>query len=70
VKVDLGRTFEKGQAYVAISRATTVEQLQVINFDAAKVQAHPRVLEWYHAQSSSVDSDMDNEEAMAAYYDI
>jgi hypothetical protein len=53
VKVDLGRTFEKGQgkviaqttsyifiyfvaAYVAISRATTVEQLQVINFDAAK----------------------------------
>jgi len=53
VKVDLGRTFEKGQgkvivqstgynffnfvaAYVAISRATTVKQLQVINFDAAK----------------------------------
>lgn len=71
VKVDLGRTFEKGQAYVAISRATTMEQLQVINFDAAKVLAHPRVLEWYHqTQSSSVDSEMDNEEAMAAYYDI
>lgn len=37
VKVDLGRVFEKGQAYVALSRATTLEGLQVLNFDAAKV---------------------------------
>ena len=38
VKVDLGRVFEKGQAYVALSRATTLEGLQVLNFDAAKVK--------------------------------
>jgi len=46
VKVDLGRVFEKGQAYVALSRATTLGGLQVLNFDAAKVQAHPKVVAW------------------------
>jgi ATP-dependent DNA helicase PIF1 len=37
VKVDLGRVFEKGQAYVALSRATSLKGLQVLNFDPAKV---------------------------------
>ncbi|KAF7370295.1 ATP-dependent DNA helicase PIF1 [Mycena sanguinolenta] len=46
VKVDLGKVFEKGQAYVALSRATSLEGLQVLNFDRAKVQAHPKVAEW------------------------
>lgn len=46
VKVDLGRVFEKGQAYVALSRATSLEGLQVLNFDPKKVQAHPKVVEW------------------------
>ncbi len=36
VKVDLRRTFEKGQAYVALSRATNMEYLQVLNFQADK----------------------------------
>lgn len=53
VKVDLGRTFEKGQgtcsairdnrhasyrlsAYVALSRAVSMEQLQVLNFRPEK----------------------------------
>ncbi|KAI0651482.1 hypothetical protein C8Q79DRAFT_38298 [Trametes meyenii] len=38
--------FEKGQAYVALSRATRMETLQVVNFDPARVLAHPRVLQW------------------------
>lgn len=62
VKVDLGRVFEKGQAYVALSRATTLDGLQVLNFDPTKVysfsrifnfllkflqvQAHPKVVAW------------------------
>lgn len=47
VKVDLGRIFEKGQAYVALSRATTQEGLQVLNFRKDKVMAHPRVVGFY-----------------------
>lgn len=47
VKVDLGRVFEKGQAYVALSRATTQEGLQVLRFDKMKVMAHPRVISFY-----------------------
>jgi ATP-dependent DNA helicase PIF1 len=47
VKVDLGKVFEKGQAYVALSRATTKQGLQVLNFQKAKVMAHSRVVEFY-----------------------
>jgi ATP-dependent DNA helicase PIF1 len=48
VKVDLGRIFEKGQAYVALSRATTQEGLQVLRFQKDKVMAHPRVVGFYN----------------------
>lgn len=47
VKVDLGRVFEKGQAYVALSRATSQAGLQVSRFDARKVMVHPKVVEFY-----------------------
>ncbi|MBW0483498.1 hypothetical protein O181_023213 [Austropuccinia psidii MF-1] len=46
VKVDLGRVFEKGQIYVALSRATSLEGLQVLRFDSKKVMAHPDVIKW------------------------
>jgi len=46
VKVDLGKVFEKGQSYVALSRAATMEGLQVLRFDPKKVCAHPKVIEW------------------------
>lgn len=77
VKVDLRRTFEKGQAYVALSRATNMDHLQVLNFDASKVVAHPRVISWYqdlelkheafHVDEFDED-EMDDEEAIAAYH--
>ena len=47
VKVDLGKIFEKGQAYVALSRATTQEGLQISRFDASKVMAHDKVRKFY-----------------------
>ncbi|KAJ5107244.1 ATP-dependent DNA helicase PIF1 [Penicillium angulare] len=47
VKVDLGRVFEKGQAYVALSRATSQEGLQVSRFEPRKVMVHHKVLEFY-----------------------
>ena len=45
-KIDLNRVFEKGQAYVALSRATSIEGLQVLGFNPAKVMAHPKVISW------------------------
>jgi len=72
VKVDLRRTFESGQAYVALSRATSLEGLQVLNFHPSKVSAHPRVLEWYrsgHRPLHTTSEEMDADEAIAAYYD-
>jgi ATP-dependent DNA helicase PIF1 len=49
VKVDLRKVFEKGQAYVALSRATCRDGLQVIGFDKKNVMAHPRVGEFYNS---------------------
>lgn len=46
VKVDLGKVFEKGQSYVALSRAASMDGLQVLRFDPKKVMAHPKVIEW------------------------
>ncbi|GJE87829.1 ATP-dependent DNA helicase PIF1 [Phanerochaete sordida] len=46
VLVDLGRTFETGQAYVALSRATSMAALEVRNFNFGVVKAHPRVIDW------------------------
>uniref|UniRef100_A0A0K3C6U0 ATP-dependent DNA helicase PIF1 n=1 Tax=Rhodotorula toruloides TaxID=5286 RepID=A0A0K3C6U0_RHOTO len=46
VKVDLGKVFEKGQSYVALSRATSLEGLQVLRFDPKKVLAHEKVIQW------------------------
>jgi len=75
VKVDLGRIFEKGQAYVALSRATSMETLEVVNFEPSKVLAHPRVIAWQQtwmksnnlrsAEPISIsDDEMDCEEAV------
>ncbi|KAJ8523190.1 hypothetical protein ONZ45_g328 [Pleurotus djamor] len=47
VRVDLGRCFEKGQCYVAVSRAVGVEGLQVVGFDPKKVGPHEKVVKWY-----------------------
>lgn len=47
LKVDMGKIFESGQAYVALSRATSLEGLQVLNFNKRSVQAHERVAQFY-----------------------
>lgn len=51
VRVDLGRVFEKGQAYVALSRATCMAGLQIIRFDPRKVIAHEKVRSFYSSLS-------------------
>ena len=47
LKVNLAKVFEKGQAYVAISRATCTEGLQILNFDPRRVMVHPKVMKFY-----------------------
>ena len=57
VKVDLGKVFERGQAYVALSRATEQKGLQVLRFDQKKVMVHPKVIEFYSKLSSAASMD-------------
>jgi len=78
VKVDLGSVFEKGQAYVALSRATSLETLEVVNFKPSKVMAHPRVIAWsktlyeheraHIPEEDEVDYDLKLERAIAQHW--
>lgn len=81
VKVDLACTFEKGQAYVALSRATSLDTLEVYNFNPSKIMVHPRVLNWHediereevmtvetHDEEESCCTEMDMDEAAEAYW--
>lgn len=69
VKVDLGKVFEKGQAYVALSRATTMQGLQVLRFDPRKVVAHEKVRSFYssltRAEQAGGDTKVTNKGAQA-----
>lgn len=55
VRVDLSRIFEKGHAYVALSRAVSRDNLQVVNFQTAKVETHPIVEKFYETLSTTED---------------
>eukprot|EP00158_Paraphelidium_tribonemae_P008541 Partr_v1_DN28607_c2_g1_i6_m49560 putative PIF1 5'-to-3' DNA helicase homolog (S. cerevisiae) len=44
LKVDLGRTFEEGHVYVALSRAVSLDDLHIVNFLPHKVRANQKVL--------------------------
>lgn len=55
VKVDLARVFEKGQAYVALSRAVRMEGLQVLGFEKSKIMVHPKVIQFYSGLVSALD---------------
>lgn len=47
VEMSLGRVFEAGQAYVALSRAQNLQSLRVLDFKASQVWANPDVLQFY-----------------------
>ena len=46
LEVDLGGCFEDGQAYTALSRATSLEGLRVLNFSPGSVRAAPEVVQF------------------------
>lgn len=45
--MSLSRVFEAGQAYVALSRAQSLETLRVLDFRSSQVWANPDVLAFY-----------------------
>ena len=57
VKVDLGNTFAPGQAYVALSRATSRDGLQVCGFERHAIRVHDKARE-FNKRLSAVDTVM------------
>ncbi|XP_053677644.1 ATP-dependent DNA helicase PIF1 [Anopheles nili] len=47
VELSLSKVFEAGQAYVALSRAQSLESIRVLDFDLRQVWANTKVLEFY-----------------------
>eukprot|EP00794_Sanderia_malayensis_P005603 gene5603-6293_t len=47
VELSLGQVFEYGQAYVALSRCTSISGLKVSDFKSSVVKSHPQVLAYY-----------------------
>uniref|UniRef100_A0A1B0B7Q8 ATP-dependent DNA helicase PIF1 n=1 Tax=Glossina palpalis gambiensis TaxID=67801 RepID=A0A1B0B7Q8_9MUSC len=47
VEMSLSKVFEAGQAYVALSRAKSLDSLRILDFDAKQVWANAHVLQYY-----------------------
>ncbi|XP_055386721.1 ATP-dependent DNA helicase PIF1 [Condylostylus longicornis] len=47
VEMSLSKVFEAGQAYVALSRAKSLDSIRILDFDSKQVWANPEVLQFY-----------------------
>ncbi|KAL0237064.1 hypothetical protein PCE1_000461 [Barthelona sp. PCE] len=62
VKLDIGRAFATGQAYVALSRCRDLNNLQVVNWNPRRIKADERVKSFYRdlderlGQLSTIDT--------------
>jgi len=55
LEVDLASVFEKGQAYVALSRARTLEGLRVAAFDPSRFWTAGKVVDFYRKHVTKVE---------------
>jgi ATP-dependent DNA helicase PIF1 len=62
--IDVGdKTFEYGQAYVALSRCKDIESLYVHDLDAAAFRANPKVKEFYQREQETLAPSAQREQA-------
>jgi len=62
VRVDLSKIFECGQAYVALSRATSMDGLQVIGFDKSKIRTNSKAIKLSKMLNSEENNLIENKE--------
>lgn len=55
VEMSLGKVFEAGQAYVALSRAQSLDTLRVLDFKASQVWANKNVLKFYRQMNEQME---------------
>ena len=66
--VDIGSgNFEYGQAYVALSRARSLDALYVYDFDPIAFKAHPKVKEFYRSMIVSQMSEEEKQQVRASF---
>ena len=56
VSMDLGSVFDPGQAYVALSRARTIDGMQVTNFSPSIVHVNPVVVAFYKGLEAKIEA--------------
>lgn len=57
VEISLGRVFEAGQAYVALSRAKSLTSLRILDFNIKHVWANPDVISFYNKLDTLIDDE-------------
>jgi hypothetical protein len=56
-EMDLGKAFEYGQGYVALSRVRSLDGLKLLGFNAQALMVHPKILEYdkrFRAKSEQI----------------